>query len=134
MVTRASPTFSPDGEQVAFSWDGGVYDNSDIYVKIVGSSEVRRLTTDPAFDDDAQLVTGRAADRLPAVPPGADRGPHSLVSPLGGSRVQSSVISPCQITRVVPDGRVLAAGRRINLAIPAPGFLPFPSMAASRVR
>ena len=44
------PTFSPDGDQVAFEWDGENSDNADIYIKMVGSSEVRRLTSDPAGD------------------------------------------------------------------------------------
>jgi Tol biopolymer transport system component len=44
------PTFSPDGTQVAFSWNGEREDNADIYVKTVGSSDLRRLTTDPAAD------------------------------------------------------------------------------------
>ena len=45
-----APTFSPDGTQVAFSWNGEREDSYDIYVKTVGSSDVRRLTTDPAAD------------------------------------------------------------------------------------
>jgi Tol biopolymer transport system component/serine/threonine protein kinase len=45
-----APTFSPDGTQVAFSWNGEREDNYDIYVKTVGSSDERRLTTDPAAD------------------------------------------------------------------------------------
>ena len=36
------PTFSPDGGQVAFAWDGEQQDNSDIYVKLVASADVRR--------------------------------------------------------------------------------------------
>ena len=48
--SESGPTFSPDGTQVAFAWDGEQRDNSDIYVKLVGSTEVRRLTTDPATD------------------------------------------------------------------------------------
>jgi Tol biopolymer transport system component len=44
------PALSPDGEQVAFSWFGEKQDNRDIYLKLVGSSEVRRVTTDPALD------------------------------------------------------------------------------------
>ena len=44
------PTFSPDGTQVTFSWNGEREDNYDIYVKTIGSSGVRRLTTDPAAD------------------------------------------------------------------------------------
>ena len=44
------PALSPDGRHVAFSWNGEREDNYDIYVKTVGSSEVRRLTTDAAAD------------------------------------------------------------------------------------
>ena len=32
-----SPTFSPDGNQVAFSWNGERQDNFDIYVKLIGA-------------------------------------------------------------------------------------------------
>ena len=48
--TEAWPAFAPDGEQVAFAWSGENYDNTDIYVTLVGSTGVRRLTTDPADD------------------------------------------------------------------------------------
>ena len=44
------PTFSPDGSQIAFSWDGEKGDNFDIYVKLVGAGTPLRLTTDPALD------------------------------------------------------------------------------------
>ena len=42
------PTFSPDGNQVAFSWDGEKQDNFDIYVKRIGAEPPLRLTHDPA--------------------------------------------------------------------------------------
>ena len=45
-----SPSFSPDGNQVAFSWNGEKQDNFDIYVKLIGSPTPVRLTTDPADD------------------------------------------------------------------------------------
>ena len=44
------PSFSPDGNQVAFSWNGEKGDNYDIYVKLIGSGRTLRLTTDPAAD------------------------------------------------------------------------------------
>ena len=47
-----SPAFSPDGEQIAFSWNGENEDNFDLYIKLVGSGAVRRLTTHPDFDAD----------------------------------------------------------------------------------
>jgi Tol biopolymer transport system component/DNA-binding winged helix-turn-helix (wHTH) protein len=48
---EVSPTLSPDGTQVAFSWNGSSEDNCDIYVKLVGPGEPHRLTSDPARDD-----------------------------------------------------------------------------------
>jgi Tol biopolymer transport system component/DNA-binding winged helix-turn-helix (wHTH) protein len=45
-----SPSFSPDGNQVAFSWNGEKQDNFDIYLKLIGSPTPVRLTTDPADD------------------------------------------------------------------------------------
>ena len=59
MVLRASsnfrgernmPAFSPDGNTVAFSWNGPAEDNTDIYVKLVDSGEPVRLTTHPDFE------------------------------------------------------------------------------------
>jgi eukaryotic-like serine/threonine-protein kinase len=44
------PTFSPDGTQVAFSWDGEKQDKSDIYVKQIGVEPPFRLTSDPAMN------------------------------------------------------------------------------------
>ena len=48
--SERSPSFSPDGNQVAFSWNGDKQDNFDIYVKQIGSADPERLTTDPAED------------------------------------------------------------------------------------
>ena len=44
------PSFSPDGNQVAFSWNGEKRDNFDIYVKLIGSPTPVPLTTNPADD------------------------------------------------------------------------------------
>jgi len=44
------PSFSPDGTQVAFSWEGAKQNNSDIYVKQIGVEPPFRLTSDPAED------------------------------------------------------------------------------------
>jgi serine/threonine protein kinase len=44
-----SPSFSPDGNQIAFSWDGDT-GNEDIYVKLVGAGSPLRLTTSSAPD------------------------------------------------------------------------------------
>jgi Tol biopolymer transport system component/DNA-binding winged helix-turn-helix (wHTH) protein len=48
--SECSPSFSPDGNDVAFSWNGEKQDNYDIYIKTIGSTKLERLTTDPAED------------------------------------------------------------------------------------
>jgi Tol biopolymer transport system component len=47
---EAMPAFSPDGNTVAYSWNGPAEDNRDIYVKLIDSGEPLRLTTNPDFD------------------------------------------------------------------------------------
>ncbi len=47
---QLSPSFSPDGSQIAFAWNGLAEDNFDIYVKLIGAGTPLRLTTNPAFD------------------------------------------------------------------------------------
>ena len=47
---QLSPSFSPDGSQIAFAWNGLAEDNFDIYIKLIGAGTPLRLTTDPAFD------------------------------------------------------------------------------------
>ena len=44
------PSMSPDGSQVAFSWNGASEENYDIYIKHLGADTPLRLTTDPAED------------------------------------------------------------------------------------
>ena len=65
-----SPTFSPDGSQIAFSWDGDKGDNFDIYVKLTGAGRPLRLTTDtgrdisPAWSPDGRHIAyGRFSER-----------------------------------------------------------------------
>ena len=48
--SEAQPSFSPDGAQVAFSWDGESQDNFDIYVKEIDSGTSVRLTSSPASE------------------------------------------------------------------------------------
>jgi len=43
-------TFSPDGNEIAFEWNGEKQDNFDIYRKLIGPGEPLRLTTNPAWD------------------------------------------------------------------------------------
>jgi eukaryotic-like serine/threonine-protein kinase len=45
------PTFNPDGNQVAFSWNGEKGDNYDIYIKQIGVERPMRLTDHPEIED-----------------------------------------------------------------------------------
>jgi len=74
--TETHPTLSPDGSQVAFSWDGPSEDNQDIYVKTVGSDSPLRLTTNvaedvyPAWSPDGRLIAFlRRPEGIFVVPP-----------------------------------------------------------------
>jgi Tol biopolymer transport system component len=45
---EVSPSLSPTGAQVAFTWNGSEGDNDDIYVQEISSGNPVRLTTNPA--------------------------------------------------------------------------------------
>jgi Tol biopolymer transport system component len=44
------PAFSPDGKQLAFSWNGEKEDNFDIYIKLIDAGAPLRLTNHPGID------------------------------------------------------------------------------------
>jgi len=48
--SQSAPSFSPDGSRVAFAWDGPNKGHVDIYVKLIGTENLLRLTHDPAED------------------------------------------------------------------------------------
>ena len=80
---ETAPSFSPDGNQVAFLWNGEQGDNSYIYVKLIGSSALLRLTAGPRPDRAPQWSPdGRniAFIRLQ----GVDTFEVRLIPPLGG--------------------------------------------------
>jgi Tol biopolymer transport system component len=66
------PSFSPDGNQVAFAWYGEKQDNEDIYVKMIGTNgPPLRLTTDAARDyNPAWSPDGRFIAFLRVLPSG----------------------------------------------------------------
>jgi Tol biopolymer transport system component len=126
------PTFSPDGEQVAFCWGGEKSDNFDIYLEMVGSSEIRRLTTDPAPDvAPSWSPDGRQIAFTCGRPPRAGTRPRKticLVSPLGGSvrRLSDFPVPPWPPPSWSPDGRWLAVARRPSPTEPGEGLYLLP--------
>jgi Tol biopolymer transport system component/DNA-binding winged helix-turn-helix (wHTH) protein len=106
------PTFSPNGDQVAFEWDGEGADNADIYITMVGSSEVRRLTTDPEADRaPSWSPDGRQIAYVRNTPESGGR--IRLISPLGGSDRKLSDIPYAAPLAWSADGRYLAAQRLV---------------------
>ena len=105
----SSPTFSPDGNQVAYAWNGEHQDNNDIYVKLVGSGKPLRLTSDPAYDSSPAWSPDGRAIAFIRVPPSI-----YLVSPLGGGggKVAEGIYPTSPDVRPTlswsPDSRVLA--------------------------
>ena len=110
------PSFSPDGNQVAFVWDGPAQDNQDIYVKLIGTEHAVRLTNDPAPDHSpAWSPDGRYIAFLRDLP-GSKAGVF-LVPAIGGPERKLAEISVPEISVVaigfgglswLPDGNWLA--------------------------
>jgi Tol biopolymer transport system component/DNA-binding winged helix-turn-helix (wHTH) protein len=59
---EADPALSPDGNHVAFTWNGEKQDNVDVYIMPIGSDVALRLTTDlaedvsPAWSPDGRTI------------------------------------------------------------------------------
>ena len=118
------PTFSPDGEQVAFSWNGTKQDNWDVYVTLVGSSDVRRLTSDPG--EDARPTWSPDGRQIAFVRQRADDSTIHLVSPLGGAERRLGDFRGADSLDWSPDGKWLAAGNSGQLNFGWLALLPRP--------
>jgi Tol biopolymer transport system component len=104
---EADPAVSPDGNLVAFTWNGEKQDNFDIYVMPIQSGSPVRLTTDPGEDvSPAWSPDGRTIAFLRRL--GEDRGVLILV-PAGGG--------PEHELRKIQDVRLRESpGRFVSLA------------------
>jgi Kae1-associated kinase Bud32 len=83
------PSFSPDGNQVAFAWNGSKQDNFDIYVQMIGLGSPLQLTTDPRSDyNPVWSPDGRWIAFLRGQSSGlfalSGKGELRLIPPLGG--------------------------------------------------
>lgn len=90
----SSPSLSPDGRYVVFTWNGATQDNQDLYVQQIGAGSPLRLTSDPAHDySPSWSPDGRTIAFLRRYPAG--RGIEvRLMAPLGGAERKVADIEP----------------------------------------
>jgi eukaryotic-like serine/threonine-protein kinase len=113
-----NPSFSPDGNHVAFTWTGPKQDNPDVYVQQIGAGSPLQLTSDPRSDlNPVWSPDGRWIAFLRSQSSGLrlQAGKHELIliPPLGGSERLLIEIRPREIygnpklLAWCPDGKCL---------------------------
>ena len=111
--TEDQAAFSPDGNQIAFVWNGEKEDNSDIYVKQIGAERPLRLTTNPASDTDP--IWSPDGRYIAFLRQSAADGGVFLVPSLGGAERKLADAFPYRPVVIgntlsySPDGKLLAA-------------------------
>jgi len=115
-----SPSLSPDGNYVAFTWSGPNRDNFNIYVQQIGAGSPHPLTSDPNNDyGPSWSPDGRTIAFL-------RRGPSSgsaeiwQMAPLGGSERKVAEIHP-QLAPFQPHALAWCPDSRCVLVTDSPG-------------
>ena len=106
------PALSPDGNQVAFAWNGETQASFDLYVKLVGPGSPVRLTTDPGTESSpAWSPDGRQIAFLRQLP--TEEWVLAVIPALGGPEkiVAEAPVFHQGITWSA-DGRTLVVARR----------------------
>src|SRR5262249_39313157 len=121
---KGQPALSPEGNQMAFAWNGGEGESFSIYVKLVGTGTELRLTntngvdSNPAWSPDARFIAFHRQQQTGNA--------YYVVPALGGRerKLAASHAVPVSLGRTLdwsPDGKFLVAadaaesGGRLNL-------------------
>jgi eukaryotic-like serine/threonine-protein kinase len=115
---QVDPAFSPDGNQIAFSWNSEKGNNFDIYVKLVDGGDPLRLTTHPGQDVfPAWAPDGRSIAFYRTSPEGKG---YYRVSALGGvERLLAELKGVAYGFTWSPNGKALIASERLSPDEPA---------------
>jgi len=100
--------FSPDGNQLAFSWDGGAGVNTDIYVKLIGTGAPLRLTS--AASEEVLPTWSPDGRNIAFLRMGKEKHELLIVPALGGAERRLGTVENME-SRISwsPDGKWLVA-------------------------
>ena len=116
---QESPSFSPDGTQVAYSWSSGVTKSPQIYAKAVMGQTPRRIVfepgsaTEPAWSPDGKWIAYKTRQM--------GDGGLSVVSATGGAGRRIADGRWLGHLTWTPDGKYIAVGREHSETNPQPG-------------
>jgi Tol biopolymer transport system component/DNA-binding winged helix-turn-helix (wHTH) protein len=129
---KYTPNISPDGQHLAFAWNGGASPYFSIYVKLIGSEESLQLTKQASIDfnpvwspDGRYIAFCRIAQNEPGI---------YIIPALGGAerRVRKTLWEEQEFYEAIgsvgrlswsPDGKRLAFSDRASLNEPPSIFL-----------
>ena len=116
-----NPSFSPDGSQVVFAWNGPRGGHHNLYLRLIDSNDLLRLTNGPM--DEISPAWSPDGKRIAFVrKTGENRRALILISPLGSSERKLADLSLNDLGSEghaylawTPDGRYLAASNSNQL-------------------